>query len=397
MRSETAEVIPVVFGKGERYLIGSFPNRQTELNQYDLIILYDIDISKLKSKQPLMDSFLSDRGGGMFVILGENYLKAGPHRWLDNFLPFTNVRDNTRPMFYKFNGEPVESELFHPIVRLADSRREIRQIWRNLPYFEMLIPIDSIGPEAKILITTGADESNPGLPILGYRRYGAGKVLTAASAPFWPWAFFGYGFGEDAHEYELFVDGLVNWLALKEESDPIRVAPDKNIYTRGEKVGFNASVYDLGFRPIVGASGSIVLKADNSTDSTIIQLVETGDGKYRAEIDVLQPGIYNYTGMVQKDGRKLKESAGQIAVESFTVEEFRRRPDFSTLASISQSTGGIFTAVDNADSILNHLNAERIRIERTYEIVIWNKFWLLGLFIIALGIEWFLRKKWQLV
>ncbi len=194
----------------------------------------------------------------------------------------------------------------------------------------------------------------------------------------------------------MFFDGIINWLSLQEDSDPIRIVPDKNIFSRGEKIGFNASVYDLGFRPISGATGDITL-VDESLDTTVIQLIENKEGSYRAEIDLLPPGKYDYNGLIEKDGRTLKETQSQIAVETFSIEEYQRKPDFSLLSSISQKTGGLFFRLDNIDSLYNSLNTELILESRKTEIVLWNKFWLLAVFILALGVEWFLRKKYQLI
>jgi len=396
-RSESVELTPVVYKEGGGFLIGSFPIRQTEINQYDLIILYDVDWSRLKGRADLFDSFLKDKGGGIFVLMGENYLKNPFPRWIDKYLPFVVTGNRSGLLYHQFNGIPVENYLFHPAVRIGDSRRDIRNAWRDLPHFEVLVPIDSITEGAEILVTSDLGEGPSAVPAIGFRRTGPGKVLASAAGPFWHWAFLGYGFNQKPEEYALFMNGVVNWLALKEESEPVRVFPDKNVYTRGERIGFNASVYDLGFRPIGGASGYISVTPENSADSTVVQFIATGEGRYRAEFDLLPPGRYTWHGMIEKDGKTLKESDGQIAVESYTIEEFRRRPDFASLAAISQMTGGEFAPINKADSLTSQLDSTPVTVTETREIVLWNKLWLLIVFIAALGIEWFLRKRYQLI
>jgi len=395
--SESVELTPVVFKEGGGFLTGSFPARQTEINQYDLIILYDVDWTKLRNRAELFDSFLEDKGGGLFVLMADNYLRNRFPRWIDQYLPFVVTRTQANPLYHQFNGIPIENYLFHPAVRIGDNRRDIRAAWGDLPHFETLLPIDSITDGAEILVVSDIGEGDNAVPVLGFRRFGPGKVLAAAAGPFWQWAFLGYGFDQEPDEYRLFMNGVVNWLALKEESDPVRVYPDKDIYTRGEAVGFNASVYDLGFRPITGASGHISLSRENDPDSTVVQFIETGDGRYRAEFEVLPPGRYAWRGLVEKDGKTLKEADGQIAVEAYTVEEFRRRPDFAALAAVSQLTGGDFAPIDRADSILAKLDTNPVIVTETKEISLWNKLWLLMIFITVLGVEWFLRKRYQLI
>ena len=130
-------------------------------------------------------------------------------------------------------------------------------------------------------------------------NFGPGKVIATSAAPFWHWAFFGYGFGETAEEYRLLFNGIINWLSLNEDSDPIRIIPDKNIFTRGEKIGFNASVYDLGFRPITGASGDIRL-VDQAFDTTVIQLIENKEGNIAPKSICFLPESMTIPGSLKK-------------------------------------------------------------------------------------------------
>ncbi|MCP4705831.1 MAG: hypothetical protein GY865_14625, partial [candidate division Zixibacteria bacterium] len=395
-KSESIELTTVVYKENGEYLTGRFPAQQQELNRYDLLILYDMADNILKSKIGLIESFLIDNGGGLLTLLGDNYLKSSFPRSVDNFLPFVSTKRKPEMIYFTFNGQPNENFLFHPAVRISDNRRSIRQAWSDLPNFETIVPLDSITPNSEIYITAGINNLGENIPVLGFRNFGPGKVIATSAAPFWHWAFLGYGFGEDAEKYQLFFDGIINWLSLQEDSDPIRIVPDKNIFSRGETIGFNASVYDLGFRPIRGATGDIRL-VDEINDTTVIQLIENKEGNYRAEIDLLPPGKYDYIGLIEKDGRILKETRSQIAVETFSIEEYQRKPDFDLLFSISQKTGGQFYKLDNIDSLYNNLNTDIILESQKTEIILWNKFWLLAIFILALGVEWLLRKKYQLI
>jgi uncharacterized membrane protein len=396
LNSANIELTQVVSKKGGGYLSAVFPSRQEELNQYDLVILYDISIPPYKSKAELLRSFLMDKGGGLFVLMGENYLNSGYPRWLDDYLPFVSTGKN-KIRYSKFNGKPVENYLFHPAVRLSDDRRNIRQGWETLPPFEIIVPTDSVIPNSEILVLSGLTTERGELPVLGLRNFGLGKVLAATSSPFWHWMFFDYGFGGEGKEYGVLFNGIVNWLALKEETDPIKIFPGKNIYTRGEKISFSASVYDLSFRPIAGASGLVQLINAENGDTISTPLSEVGDGKYHAEFGLTPPDRYKYVGRIEKDGKKLRENAGEIMVESFSIEEYQRQPDFNALSSISQITGGAFSHIDDADNLLSKLKGDPIAVFDQREIIIWNKFWLLAIFILSLSIEWLIRKRYQLI
>jgi hypothetical protein len=373
------------------------PTRSEELNKYDLLVFYDIVPGKLKSRRDIVETYLRDKGGSLLVFLGANYLMDSPFRWLDEFLPFAAVSRRAKPLYFKYNGLPMENYLFHPAVHLSDNRRGIREVWQNLPHFEALVPVDSIMPNAEVLVTAniGMGEDNP--PLIGVRTIGRGKVTATAAMPFWHWAFYGYGLGEDDRLYRKFFDGLVNWLTISEDTDPVQITPDKNIYTRGEKIVFSAQVFDLGFRAINGASGYIALIKDGTVDSIVAQLLEVGEGTYHADFELVPAGRYRYYGVVEKDSKRLKEADGHLMVESYSVEEFRRKSDFETLAGIARITGGHYAHLENADSLFRRIDTTRIQIATQNEITLWNKIWLLVLFILALGSEWFIRKRLQLI
>ena len=396
LRAENIDHTPVVFKKGGGYLTGPFPERQTELNRYDLIILYDVSARSLSSRSELFHSFLADKGGGILAFLGRNYVSSGHPRWIDEFLPFAAVTTRRDILNVRVNGEPSENLLFHPAVRIADSRAAIRARWQELPPFETITLVDSIMPNSDILVQADIG-SRISMPVLGYRHFGAGKVLAITAAPFWHWSFLGYGFGEEPTEYPTFFDGVINWLALKEDFDPIRIVPDQSVYNRGEPVGFGAFVYDLGFRPIEGAAGYVSLVNTEKSDSALAQWVDLGEGQYDVDFGNISPGNYNYYGVVKKDGQTLREAEGQIMVESYYIEDFRHKPDFGTLEAVSRYTGGEFGRVSEADKIFGLMDPTIIRESNRVEIVIWNKIWLLVIFIAALGIEWVLRKNFQLV
>ncbi|MFH2035829.1 MAG: hypothetical protein ABIJ45_05445, partial [Candidatus Zixiibacteriota bacterium] len=241
--SESVSLETVVYKKDGGYLSGNLPNRIEEMNRFDLIVLYDVDINKLKGQKSLFDSYLRDKGGSLLVMLGENYLKASFPRWLDDFLPLINKFGGTGIIYSNFSGMPSENYLFHPAVKLADNRQAIRESWRAMPHFEALVPTDSIAPNAEILVTADLQLGDINPPIVGLRKIGSGRVLAMAALPMWHWAFYGFGFGDDDQEYRLILDGIVNWLSVRKESDPIKIRPDKNVFTRGEMVGFNIQAF----------------------------------------------------------------------------------------------------------------------------------------------------------
>jgi hypothetical protein len=395
-QADKYDVDLIVTGGKAGNLAGRFPERQTELNRYDLVVLYDPNPRKLERHQDKLISYLQQKGGAAWVMMGEQYAQNGTVAWFNQLLPFSPKK--TAPVIYQqFNAQPTEGNLFHPVVRLADNQSAIREIWAKLPPFQSLVRCDTVHPQAKILALAPLRTVEGRVPVLGYRRLGPGKLLASAALPFWTWGFVNLGFGEDNSNYAKFIEGVVSWLTVKEDFEPIRITPEKEVFTRGETVGFNGVAFDLGFRPIPGVSGTVRLENLASGDTVETDLVEVGDGKFQARFYNLSPGKYRFQARFDKDGRVLKQSGGNILIESFSLEEFDQSGNQALLSALAKLSGGDYFTYQQFDKAVESIDPAPLVEVTKGEFVVWNKLWLMVIIIAALSVEWLLRKVFQLV
>jgi len=397
LKSDNYAVDLCVTGPRAGNLSRRFPSSQTELNRYDLIVLYDPDPSAYERAAPLLKSYLSEKGGAVWVMLGEQFASQGSVKWFNDLLPFSQSRRG--PIEYlDFQGEPAENNLFHPAVRLADSRTGIREAWNNLPPFKSLVRCDVIDPSSTQLVYA-AIPSLPSdrTPILGFRRFGPGKLLANAALPFWTWSFQNIGFGGSDSTYASFVNGTVRWLTTRDDFDPIRVAPEREVFSRGEPVRFDAYAYDQGYRPIPGVTGTVSLKERESGTIHDADLVARSEGRLEASLERIPPGHYSYTATLSRDGQELRRAEGTVAVEEFSLEEYDQSGDPATLSSLARLTGGSSYTYRQFSEAVSAMNISRVKESISGEIVLWNKFWLLILFVLCLSAEWVIRKLQQLI
>ncbi len=396
-QSDKYEVELVVTGSKSGNLAGRMPSRQTEMNRYDLVILHDPDPNKLQSRREVLESYLSERGGAVWVLMGGRFSLRASVGWFNNLLPF---HQSTPSMidYASFRGEPSESHLFHPAVRLADNPTAIREAWAALPPFEALVRCDQVHPEATILaFAAPGRRERSRFPILGYRRFGPGKLMASAALPFWTWGFVNLGFGEDPSRYTGFVEGAISWLTVSDDLDPIRIRPEKDVFHRGETVKFDGFAFDLGFRPIPDVAGTVGLTSTEDDRSYETDLIARGDGAYRAELFNVAPGTYNYRAVFDKDGERLKESTGTIVVESFSLEEIDQSGEPATLAAIARLSGGDYFRYQQFSDAVAGLDLSTVAVEEKSEITLLNKLWFLLIFVSAVCIEWLIRKINQLL
>lgn len=395
--SERYQVDLKVNGKKAGNLFGQFPSQQTELNRYDLVIFYDPNPRVFEKNKKIIQSYLSDRGGAVWVMMGEQFGKVGSQAWLNKILPFYS--SSTRnAVFTDFHGQPTEGNLFHPAIRLADNQTAIRKVWSELPPFQVLVKCDKIAPDAVILANADLPwQGETKLPILGYKRFGAGKVFASAALPFWKWSFINLGLGEDNSSYGKFINGVSSWLTVSDDLDPIRIVPDKKIYRRGETIRFQGFAFDLGYRPLPDVVGTVKLK--DSTGNVIYDtdLNPVGEGKYGATFYNVPSGTYSYVAVFKKGDKILKQNIGNIKVESFSLEEFDQSGDPSNLVALSHFSGGKYFSYKKFYDALRAINTTPVKVKINRELMLWDKYWLLIIFIVALSSEWLLRKINQLI
>ncbi len=396
-QSDKYEVEFVATGGKMGNLAGNFPSRQTSLNRYDLVILHDPDPRRLSSRKEIIESYLSNRGGALWVLMGERFAASGPVEWMNRLLPFSQSR-RVNLQYVEFNAEPAEGDLFHPAVRLADDQSAIRAAWMELPPFQKLVPCDQIAPGSVVLAWTTrptAQVARP--PVLGYRRVGPGKVLASAAMPFWTWSFVNLGFGAEAELYHRFLEGTVTWLTVKDDFDPIRISPEKEVFTRGETVRFDGYAFDLGYRPIPGVTGAVKLRSQAAEDSFELDLLSLGEGKYSAEFLNVAPGRYHYEANFDGDQGLLKRAEGQILVEAFSLEELDQSGNAAGLQALASRSGGKAFKAETFDEALAYLDLTPVAVISQKDYLLWGRIWLLIVFLSAVSVEWLLRKINQLI
>ncbi len=378
---------------------GRLPGNQSEMNRYDLIILQDPREQMLEESYDLLNSYLGEKGGALWVMYGQQFASGSPVKRAGQLLPFyPSMKRNLD--YVEFHAEPTESNLFHPTIRLADDRLQIRDVWANLPPFKAIVKSDFTDPRAVVLAyATGGGMDNQKIPLIGYKRVGPGKVIAMAATPYWTWGFATLGLGEDPSNYEKFVSGTVSWLTVQDDFDPIRITPVKEVFSRGEEVHFDGAAYDQGFRPIPGVTGSVKLESSGAgeTQSYEVDLNEQAEGKFGADFLNVAPGEYAYTGVFMKNGQMLAKKEGKILVEAFSLEEIDQGGDPATLMSVARQTGGAYYPFAQFDQAVAGLNLAPMEESVKGELALWGRAWLLLLFIGCLSAEWVIRKANQLL
>ncbi len=114
---------------------------------------------------------------------------------------------------------------------------------------------------------------------------------------------------------------------------------------------------------------------------------------YEVDLNSLQAGNYNFTVSVKEEGIA---RSGSFTILEFNVEQQFLNADVTKLGRVATNTGGTTYFIDQTGSLINSLleNEKYKSIQKTSQKVVPLIAWkyLLGLIVLTLSAEWFIRK-----
>jgi hypothetical protein len=108
-------------------------------------------------------------------------------------------------------------------------------------------------------------------------------------------------------------------------------------------------------------------------------------------------GSYDYHAEISSDSVKLGDFDGRFAVDNIDRETAFSDVDWTSLAQAANNSGGVFASYKNIQPLLDGLDMEAVEVEETNEIRLWDHVILLIIIIVTLIMEWFIRKRRQLL
>ncbi len=122
---------------------------------------------------------------------------------------------------------------------------------------------------------------------------------------------------------------------------------NKLSYNLGESINFIANLYDDAYEPV--EDELITLKIFRNDFITEYSFQSIGNGIYEANIDLNEPGLFNYRIELENNPRNISPKTGSFNIEPINVELVENKLNVQFLRSISTSTGGLNTSINNTN------------------------------------------------
>lgn len=250
-------------------------------------------------------------------------------------------------------------------------------------------------PEAVTLATSQVLTVITPDPVILLRSVNRRRSMAVLAHGLWRWRLMAQSSTETAGVLGAFLGNSVRWLAAREEGRTVTVRPVRDRATEGEPVLFTGQVYDAAAAPVGNARLLVRARSGATAGETVLRPV--GNGRYEGELQGLPAGDYEYAAEASLDGAPLGEDRGRFSVGELDLEFRETRMNIGVLRQMASRTGGRAVTADDAGELVRALRADSSFTARTVEqraaVDLRDLPLMLGVIVLLLSLEWFLRKR----
>ncbi len=344
---------------------------QVRLDDYQLIILYQPN-----SRFSAIMGSIREKGKNLWIITGpdtdwrmlnegQKVLKQEITRQTEEFQPVYNSN------FGLFQNEDIGFSNFPPLTGSFGELRIIRDL--NILLFRQQQGIKTTEP----LWAISEEEGLKSAFLLG--------------SGLWQWRSHVFREQESFEPFDRFIGKVVQFLTSGKRKDRLVISYEP-LYHSNQDIKIKAEFFDRNY--VFDPDAEIILEIMDEASGKVRQIpFLLRNSHYEVNPGALSPGEYSFTVIVS--GESLAR-AGSFSLSSFDVEKQFSRANLVAMRSLAEDEGGQVYFLDNSEKLktqlLNtnsYLPVQKSR-ENTVPLIDW--YYLLGIIIISLGAEWFLRK-----
>lgn len=342
-------------------LLTEFPDLVEDLFQYDCIIAFDPDWTKLNEVQvELLDRWVAEQAGGLIVVAGPVFTPewAGIRRGRDARID--TIRALYPVVFYSQGSPSLSSERFGgttawplnftrdgldaEFLWLEDNATDSEAAWSSFEGIFGYYSVKDPKPGARVF----ARFSNPDtaidgeLPIYAAAHfYGAGRVFFQASGEMWRLR------AVEPRYFETYYTKLVRWVSqgrlLRDSSRGVLLV-DKDRCLLGDLITARAVLNDAQHQALTvdSVAGNLTLPNGQTQTLTLRKVQDAPrEGLYEGQFTTLQEGDYRLA-LTPPDGSSDELLVADVRVRMPALEIERPQRNDELMKSITQTTGGSY-------------------------------------------------------
>jgi hypothetical protein len=391
-------------------LLVEFPKTAAELFDYDVIVAFDPDWSRIPVEgRKFLAKWVGEHGGGLILVAGDIYTPQLAATTDDALKELQTLYPVALSASISELSLDAKSEQPWPVVltpegvnagflQLADNSPDVKTQWHEFPGVYRCYPTGPPKKAATVYARFGDPrvQNEHGQPILfAAQFYGSGRILYIGSPEMWRLraveeAFFERFWTKTIREVGQgrLQRGTARGLLLLERSQ----------YALGQMVRIRANLLDPQLNPLEVDAVELNIFDPHGTPLTAPRMLRRDSdpdkrGQYWAEFRAAVPGTYRVLVRPQPDDDKQNLNA-RIDVVLPNLESDNPRQNAKLLTDLARETGGKYLPIEKAAAELPALlpdRGERFAVDEQLR-ALWDQEWVLYLLVGLLGFEWVIRK-----
>lgn len=353
---------------------------QENIAAYDFVILHQLP-SRTASITPILNELKKQKTPHLFIVGTQTEFGT-----FNQAQPLVSIRAGSG------NTNQVQARV-EPSFNFFKISDEVKS---ELPNFAPLTaPFGDfqITGEGQVLLyqKIGSVETQYPLWMLGEKD--GVKVGVLCAEGLWKWRLFDYLQHNNHDIFDEVVGKAIQYLGLKEDKRRFRASLPKNILDENEAIYFDAELYNESFELLNEPDVSLSVK-DGDGKEYNYTFVRQGNA-YSLNAGILPVGDYQYRATTAYNGEQFTHS-GQFSVQPIQLEAYARTADHNLLRLLGQRYGGQVFYPDAigqiAAAIAEQGTVKPVIYESTKTKPVIDLKWIFFFLLIALALEWFLRR-----
>lgn len=392
-----------------RRLLTKFPETEAELFEYDVVVAFDPDWSRLTAEQQrFLNRWVSEHAGGLVIVAGEIFtpkLAENSDAARDVSVLYPVLLSRQAPA----TQQSVRAEEPWPVLPTAEGRvAEFLKIaddsgnadidlWKNFRGIYRSYPIRGLRDGAVVLLQYDNPRARTELgipPFLVSQFYGAGRSVFLGSAETW-------------RLREISPQGHQRfWTSLIREAGQGRrsrgrarglLLLDRTEANPGQLVTIRAQLLNAQLQPLVVPDAAVTITGPDGQTVPLpdrLTAESRGGGQYTAGFRPERPGQYRITVPVPESSDVLQ---GVLEVVLPGLESQLPVQDAESLTALTRETSGRylpFSEIATLPSLLKDQSQPVIVDEQLR--TLWDRQWLMYAAALLLAFEWAMRRVWRL-
>ena len=364
--------------------------RSIETNQQRKVQL--IDLNALQSDQKDMDVYILYQPSTKFQSVFKEISESNR-----NYFIITGTQtdwDFLNKIQSDFKSEIVQTtEKYFPVFDAKFSTFYLEDVgFSDFPPLENQFGNIIFSTSVQTILSNSVNGIEMNSPMLAVYSSENNRKAVLFGENIWKWRSAYYANNKSFDRFDQFINSIIQYLSVHNRKVPVELDYE-SFYHANELVKIKAKTYDSNFNFDRNAVLELTIKGLNES----IPFVLTGS-EYEAIISDLKSGDYNF---IVKNIKNRKQTGGSFTVGDFSVEQelaYSNKDDLNAIANLSN---GISFYPNQTDKLIDLLMKDErfvsIQKENKIKVSLIDWKWLLGLIILSLALEWFIRKYRGLV